>query len=96
MISSLTYMLTAVRLGRLITPNAQSLQYKQALFMTSLISTIGLIIFFLKHRLLCHDLGKKHDYKRYIHYSFKVNVIKNNTCRYFEQHLVGFRYVSTW
>ncbi|KAG7204935.1 hypothetical protein KM043_005324 [Ampulex compressa] len=57
MISSLTYMLTAVRLGRLITPNAQSLQYKQALFVTSLVSTIGLIIFFLKHRLLCHDLA---------------------------------------
>ncbi|XP_029673453.1 post-GPI attachment to proteins factor 2-like [Formica exsecta] len=57
MISSLTYMLTAVRLGRLITPNAQSLQYKQALFMMSLVSTIGLIIFFLKHRLLCHDLA---------------------------------------
>jgi hypothetical protein len=59
MISSLTYMLTAVRLGRLITPNARSLQYKQALFMMSLVSTIGLIIFFLKHRLLCHDLGKE-------------------------------------
>lgn len=59
MISSLTYMLTEVRLGRLVTPNAQSLQYKQALFITSLVSTVGLIIFFLKHRLLCHDLGKR-------------------------------------
>lgn len=59
MISSLMYMLTTVRLGRLVTPNAQSLRYKQALFITSLISTVGLIIFFLKHRLLCHDLGKK-------------------------------------
>ncbi|CAL7949123.1 unnamed protein product [Xylocopa violacea] len=57
MISSLTYMLTQVRLGRLITPNARSLQYKQALFVTSLVSTVGLIIFFLKHRLLCHDLA---------------------------------------
>ncbi|XP_043505782.1 post-GPI attachment to proteins factor 2-like [Polistes fuscatus] len=57
MISSLTYMLTTVRLGRLVTPNAQSLQYKQALFVTSMISTVGLIIFFLKHRLLCHDLA---------------------------------------
>ncbi|KAK1138083.1 hypothetical protein K0M31_002570 [Melipona bicolor] len=57
MISSLTYMLTEVRLGRLVTPNAQSLQYKQALFITSLVSTVGLIIFFLKHRLLCHDLA---------------------------------------
>ncbi|CAK9796521.1 Post-GPI attachment to proteins factor 2-like [Anthophora plagiata] len=57
MISSLTYMLAAVRLGRLVTPNARSLQYKQALFVTSLVSTVGLIVFFLKHRLLCHDLA---------------------------------------
>ncbi|XP_043266782.1 post-GPI attachment to proteins factor 2-like [Venturia canescens] len=57
MVSSLTYMLTAVKLGRLMTPNAPSLQYKQALFATSMASTIGLIIFFLKHRLLCHDLA---------------------------------------
>lgn len=57
MISSLTYMMAAVRLCRLITPNAQSLQYKQALFVISLVSTVGLIIFFLKHRLLCHDLA---------------------------------------
>lgn len=52
-------MLAEVRLGRLVTPNALSLQYKQALFITSLVSTVGLIVFFLKHRLLCHDLGKK-------------------------------------
>ncbi|XP_017876979.1 post-GPI attachment to proteins factor 2-like isoform X2 [Ceratina calcarata] len=57
MISSLTYMLTQVRLCRLVTPNARSLRYKQALFITSLVTTVGLIIFFLKHRLLCHDLA---------------------------------------
>ncbi|XP_029047014.1 post-GPI attachment to proteins factor 2-like [Osmia lignaria lignaria] len=57
MISSLTYMLMVIRLSRLVTPNAQSLWYKQTLFVTSLISTIGLIVFFLKHRLLCHDLA---------------------------------------
>ncbi|XP_066582948.1 post-GPI attachment to proteins factor 2-like [Prorops nasuta] len=57
MISSLTYMLTAVRLGHLITPNSESLRYKQALFITSIVSTVGLVIFFLKHRLLCHDLA---------------------------------------
>ena len=57
MISSLTYMLTAVRLGRIVTPNAQSLRYKQVLFIMSFVSTIGLVIFFLKHRLLCHDLA---------------------------------------
>lgn len=58
MFSSLAYMLAAVRLGRLITPNAQSLQYKQALFVISILSTVGLVIFFLKHRLLCHDMGE--------------------------------------
>lgn len=63
MVSSLTYMLVAVKLGRLVTPNAQSLHYKQILFVTSLISTVGLIIFFLKHRLLCHDLGKSNHTK---------------------------------
>ncbi|XP_034945102.1 post-GPI attachment to proteins factor 2-like [Chelonus insularis] len=57
MVSSLTYMLAAVKLGRLVTPNAQSLHYKEILFTTSLVSTVGLIIFFLKHRLLCHDLA---------------------------------------
>lgn len=57
MFSSLAYMLAAVRLGRLITPNAKSLQYKQALFVISIISTVGLVIFFLKHRLLCHDMA---------------------------------------
>ncbi|XP_014209202.1 post-GPI attachment to proteins factor 2-like [Copidosoma floridanum] len=57
MISSLFHMLVAVKLGRLVTPNAQSLQYKQVLFTTSIVSTVGLIIFFLKHRLLCHDLA---------------------------------------
>lgn len=57
MVSSLTYMLAAVKLGRLLTPNAQSLHYKEILFTTSIVSTVGLIIFFLKHRLLCHDLG---------------------------------------
>ncbi|XP_015114515.1 post-GPI attachment to proteins factor 2-like [Diachasma alloeum] len=57
MVSSLMYMLAAVKLGRLVTPTAQSLHYKEKLFVTSLVSTVGLIIFFLKHRLLCHDLA---------------------------------------
>lgn len=57
MVSSLTYMLAAVKLSRLLTPSAKSLHYKEKLFATSLVSTIGLIIFFLKHRLLCHDLA---------------------------------------
>lgn len=91
MISSLTYMLTAVRLGRLITPNAQSLQYKQALFMMSLVSTIGLIIFFLKHRLLCHDLGKE-----WIIMRRPKDYEGNNVCYNSKQHLVGSRCASMW
>lgn len=59
MVSSLMHMRTQVRLGHLITPNVRSFWYKQVLFTTSLITTVGLIFFFLKHRLLCHDLGKR-------------------------------------
>lgn len=37
---------------------AQSLYTKKILLITSLIATVGLVGFFLKHRLLCHDMGK--------------------------------------
>lgn len=30
---------------------------KKVLFITSMFSTVGLLIFFAKHRLLCHDMG---------------------------------------
>lgn len=36
----------------------RGLLIKQGLFIISLVSTIGLIGFFLEHRLLCHDMGK--------------------------------------
>lgn len=62
MISSLTYMLALIRLIRAIrpdmTPNEfNSFRIKKALFAVSIVSTVGLIVFFLKHRLLCHDMA---------------------------------------
>ncbi|XP_026287784.1 post-GPI attachment to proteins factor 2-like [Frankliniella occidentalis] len=62
MISSLTYMLALVRLIRALQPDMtpkefNSYQIKKGLFAVSIVSTIGLIVFFLKHRLLCHDMA---------------------------------------
>jgi post-GPI attachment to proteins factor 2 len=64
MITSLTYMLFSLKLLKVLQPNGptneqdkRSLRYKQMFFALSIASTIGLIVFFLKHRLLCHDLA---------------------------------------
>lgn len=64
MITSLTYMLVSLRLLSILQPNGPSNQqetrsvfYKKMFFALSIASTIGLIVFFLKHRLLCHDLA---------------------------------------
>lgn len=64
MITTLTYMLISLRLLGLLHPNGmtnerdqRSLFYKRLFFGLSISSTIGLIIFFLKHRLLCHDMA---------------------------------------
>lgn len=64
MISSLTHMLASIKsiqfLKKLDSSNLEvshGLFFKQVLFVTSLISTVGLVIFFLKHRLLCHDMA---------------------------------------
>lgn len=64
MITSLTFQLLSLKLIRVLQPNGpanvqekRSLRYKQFFFALSISSTIGLIVFFLKHRLLCHDLA---------------------------------------
>jgi hypothetical protein len=64
MVTSLTYMLVSLRLLRVLQPNGptneqekRSLRYKKSFFALSIASTIGLIVFFLKHRFLCHDLA---------------------------------------
>lgn len=65
MVSSLTHMLSSIKslqfVRRTNTSNFEvthGLYIKQVLFIMSLVSTAGLVIFFLKHRLLCHDMGK--------------------------------------
>lgn len=65
MFSSLTHMLSSIKsLEYIKRTNRSNLEVtnrlfiKQVLFATSLLSTAGLVIFFLKHRLLCHDMGK--------------------------------------
>ncbi|XP_021694952.1 post-GPI attachment to proteins factor 2-like isoform X2 [Aedes aegypti] len=64
MTSSLSYMLATLKLLKVLQPNGPqttqeetSLRYKRAFFALSIASTIGLILFFLKHRFLCHDLA---------------------------------------
>lgn len=64
MITSLTYMLVSLRLLKVLQPNGPTTDqerrsnfWKKMFFALSICSTIGLIVFFLKHRLLCHDLA---------------------------------------
>ncbi|EDS25956.1 fgf receptor activating protein [Culex quinquefasciatus] len=64
MISSLSYMLATLKLLKVLQPNGpqtaqeeSALRYKRAFFALSIASTVGLILFFLKHRFLCHDLA---------------------------------------
>lgn len=64
MVVSLIGMVVTLRLLKVLQPNGarneqeqRSLYYKRMFFALSIASTIGLIVFFLKHRLLCHDLA---------------------------------------
>ena len=57
-------MLATLKLLKIIHPDGphtpdekRSLKFKEFFFVLAIVSTIGLIIFFLKHRFLCHDLG---------------------------------------
>ncbi|XP_023705134.1 post-GPI attachment to proteins factor 2-like [Cryptotermes secundus] len=62
MFGSLSYMLATIKVFRLVKPNMSDTErnsylIKKGLFATSIVSTVGLCIFFLKHRLLCHDMA---------------------------------------
>jgi len=63
MFGSLSHMLATIKVFKLVKPNMNDAErnsylIKKCLFATSIVSTIGLCIFFLKHRLLCHDMGE--------------------------------------
>ncbi|EDW65635.2 post-GPI attachment to proteins factor 2-like [Drosophila virilis] len=64
MVCSLCYMLATIHLNGILnarkTLNAQQIQsikWKKILFVVSILSTIGLLVFFAKHRFYCHDLA---------------------------------------
>ncbi|KAG4080046.1 hypothetical protein HA402_006358 [Bradysia odoriphaga] len=64
MTCSLCHMLATIKLYNLIKPIDQqtpedqvSIKWKKRLFASSILSTIGLLIFFFKHRFYCHDMA---------------------------------------
>ncbi|XP_014294243.1 post-GPI attachment to proteins factor 2-like isoform X1 [Halyomorpha halys] len=62
MISSLVYMLISLKIFQRTHPVMTKSQFrsysiKKVLFLLSMICTLGLVIFFMKHRLFCHDLA---------------------------------------
>lgn len=59
----------------------KGLQIKQMLLNISLISTIGLVGFFLEHRLLCHKMGK-HIILEYKCILFSSSI--NENCFFFQ------------
>ncbi|XP_054729063.1 post-GPI attachment to proteins factor 2-like [Anastrepha obliqua] len=65
MVCSLCYMLATIKLhgilfedeSQLLPLQRDSIKWKKILFTTSIISTVGLLVFFAKHRFYCHDLA---------------------------------------
>ncbi|KAF4526386.1 hypothetical protein B566_EDAN012676 [Ephemera danica] len=62
MFCSLSHMLATIMTFSILRPQfsedeERSYNIKRFLFATSIASTLGLMIFFLKHRLLCHDMA---------------------------------------
>ena len=66
MISSQVHMLIVLRLLKMAKfgqdkAQQRSFLFKNWLFYLSLLCTLGLCIFFVKHRVYCHDLGNQHN-----------------------------------
>ncbi|KAK6626095.1 hypothetical protein RUM43_006399 [Polyplax serrata] len=62
MVSSLCYMLTSLKVYDLVhkrksEEESYSYNLKKLFFTSSIITTVGLFVFFVKHRLLCHDMA---------------------------------------
>ncbi|XP_055371290.1 post-GPI attachment to proteins factor 2-like [Condylostylus longicornis] len=64
MVCSLCHMLATIKLYEILHPKEKitetqekSLKWKKIIFAVSILSTIGLFLFFLKHRLFCHELA---------------------------------------
>lgn len=78
MVCSLFHMLMTIKLNDIIHKDhtelsqlqRDSIKWKKILFALSIISTIGLLIFFAKHRFYCHDLGKDINTAFFVSISF--------------------------
>ncbi|XP_017483169.1 PREDICTED: post-GPI attachment to proteins factor 2-like [Rhagoletis zephyria] len=65
MVCSLCYMLATIKLhgmlfeeeSQLLPVQRESIKWKKILFAISIVSTVGLLFFFAKHRFYCHDLA---------------------------------------
>ncbi|KAH8342665.1 hypothetical protein KR067_010102, partial [Drosophila pandora] len=64
MVCSLCYMLATIKLNGILNSGQElseqqrlSIKWKKILFAVSILSTIGLLVFFAKHRFYCHDLA---------------------------------------
>ncbi|XP_034664288.1 post-GPI attachment to proteins factor 2-like [Drosophila subobscura] len=64
MVCSLCYMLATIKLNGILNAGQslnvqqqQSIKWKKFFFVASILSTIGLLVFFAKHRFYCHDLA---------------------------------------
>lgn len=64
MTCSLCHMLATIKLNQKLQPfgprsqtEAISLKWKNILFWTSIAATVGLLVFFVKHRFFCHDMA---------------------------------------
>lgn len=76
MISSQVHMLIVLRLLKMAKfgqdkAQQRSFLFKNWLFYLSLFCTVGLCIFFVKHRVYCHDLGN--SIKAIIHLALNIN-----------------------
>lgn len=63
MVSSQVHMLIVLRLLKMADfgrerDEQRSYFFKRSLFYLSLLCTFGLLVFFVKHRVYCHDMGK--------------------------------------
>ncbi|EDX18361.1 post-GPI attachment to proteins factor 2-like isoform X1 [Drosophila simulans] len=64
MVCSLCYMLATIKLNSILNAGQAlsekqllSIKWKKILFAVSILSTVGLLVFFAKHRFYCHDLA---------------------------------------
>ncbi|XP_017050525.1 post-GPI attachment to proteins factor 2-like [Drosophila ficusphila] len=64
MVCSLCYMLATIKLNDILNKGQSlseqqrlSIKWKKILFAISILSTVGLLVFFAKHRFYCHDLA---------------------------------------